>query len=194
MIRFFRLLSLFLAVLIFFFALARWGGWWRVSHVIVLGAVHLSTDTLTKLSQSVENANILRLDLKGVRKLVEKERWVKEARVKLDFFARTVVIHITERKPVARIGFAGDAAVWVDEDGVVLSQADTAVLCGVAPTGNIVPREVVAAARAVERLDPGLLKLFPCFPMNHWKKQIRDWVTQWWLRTVMGQVVALCSA
>ncbi len=163
MIRFLRLASLVSVAILLGYTAVRWGGLWRVERVEILGANQLSASTLTKLSQSVKGANILRLDLEGIKDRVEGERWVKRARIKVDFFARAVVIHITERKPVARIGFEGGTAVWVDDEGVALQPADSAVLCGVEPTSGPLPREVVAAAKALEKLDPDFLTLFPCF-------------------------------
>lgn len=130
----------------------------------VIGALRLSPESLTELTQIVQSANMLRLDIRGVRDRAEADRWVKEVRVECDYLSRTVVIYITEREPVARVGLEGGIETWVDAEGVLLLQpAEGAALQGVRPRGGRVAPEVVAAARALERLDPQLLSLFPVF-------------------------------
>ncbi len=156
---------LFLAFLLVGYALLRWGGWWKVADVKVIGAHRLSPESLTELTQIVQSANMLRLDIRGVRDRAEADRWVKEVRVECDYLSRTVVIYITEREPVARVGLEGDIEAWVDAEGVLLQSQplEGAVLRGVRPHWGRVSGEVVAAARALERLDPQLLSLFPTF-------------------------------
>ena len=163
MTRAFRILCLFLVFLLVGYTALRWGGWWCVSHVIVLGAHRLAPESLTELTQIVQSANMLRLDVKGVRDRAEQERWIKEVQVECDYLSRTVVIHITEREPVARVGLEGGTAIWIDAEGVPLELADGARLVGVRPVAGRVPPEAVTAARALEALDSEFISFFPRF-------------------------------
>ncbi len=158
-----RILCLFLVFLLVSYAVLRWGGWWRVSHVVVLGAHRLAPESLTELTQIVQSANMLRLDIKGVRDRAEEDRWIKEVQVDCDYLSRTVVIYITEREPVARVGLEGGTAVWVDAEGVLLEPAEGAILVGIRPRAGRVAPEAVVAAQALEAFDSEFISLFPHF-------------------------------
>lgn len=150
MTRLLRGLALGLATVLVAVATLRWGGWWRVTEVRVLGAHHLPSESLTELTQIVSSANILRLDLRGIRDRFAAHPWVKDVSVRCHPLSRMVEIYIDEREPVGRVELEGGEAVWVDAEGVVLGPAEDALLVGVRGTGGRVSQKVAEAAQALE--------------------------------------------
>ncbi|MGC9530286.1 MAG: cell division protein FtsQ/DivIB [Candidatus Bipolaricaulaceae bacterium] len=147
-------------------AAVRWGGWWRVSQVTVFGNHHLPSEWLTQLTQIVSGANILRIDLGGIRDWVVKSAWVKDARVSCSLWSRCVKVIVVEREPVGRVQLEGGTAVWVDAEGFVLGSAEGAALVGVHASNHPARRvhpEVACAAEALRQAGPDFLSSFPVF-------------------------------
>lgn len=154
-----RFACLGIAVLLLAWGAVRWGGWWRVVEVKVAGDHHLPPEYRTQLTQIVSSANILRLDLRGIRDRIVSLPWVREVQLGVDPVARRVRIYVWEREPVGRVVYEGGTAVWVDNEGVVVGPADQAWLLVPPGQGGWVPPEVALAAEAVERTNPALLSL-----------------------------------
>jgi len=154
---------LLLIALLIGFAILRWGPWIRVDGVRVRGVHHLSSQYVSQLTRIVLGANMLRLDLRGVRDLTIRDPWVADAQVKRDFLSRVVTIEIREREPVGRVQLEGGRTVWIDAEGVVLGPAQEAVLGGVRASRGRVTSEVAAAAAALEAWDEVLLDGFSSF-------------------------------
>ncbi|MFO8034788.1 MAG: FtsQ-type POTRA domain-containing protein [Candidatus Bipolaricaulota bacterium] len=159
----FRQLCLVLIVLLIGLTILRWGQWICVEGVRVVGVHHLSSQYVSQLTQIVLGANMLRLDLRGVRDRAIRDPWVEDARVTRDVVSRVVSIEIREREPVGRVQLEGGRTVWIDAEGVVLGPAESAALSGVRAVGGQVSHEVVAAAAAVKSWDDTLLEKFPSF-------------------------------
>ncbi len=158
-----RLLCLAVALTLLGLAILRWGGWIRVDGVRVVGVQHLSSQYVSQLTQFVLGANMLRLDLRGVRDRAIRDPWVEDARVARSIVSRVVSIEIREREPVGRVQLEGGRTVWIDAQGVVLGAAEHAVLVGVRAVGGRVSPEVANAACALASWDHTLLEKFPSF-------------------------------
>jgi len=158
-----RGLCLFLALCLLGTAVLRWGGWWRVNEVRVLGAHHLPPEYLAELTKIVSSANMLRLDIRGIRDRIIASPWVKDVQVRCHPLSRNVEIFVQEREPVGRVEIEGGRASWVDAEGVVLGPAEGAVLTGVQVRDGRVAPEVAVAAQALEQTTPDLLAFFPHF-------------------------------
>jgi len=163
LIRRLRGLSLGLAIFLVALAVLRWGGWWRVAEVRVLGAHHLPSESLAELTQIVSSANILRLDLRGIRDRFIADPWVKDVRVCCHPLSRKVIIYVSEREPVGRVETEGGSAVWVDAEGVVLGPADAPMLTGVREKEGRVSPQAAQAAQALERTKSELSPFLPRF-------------------------------
>ncbi len=158
-----RQLCLAMIVLIAGFTIVRWGGWIRVDGVRVMGVHHLSSQYVSQLTQIVLGANMLRLDLRGVRDRAIRDPWVDDARVTRDVVSRVVTIEIREREPVGRVQLEGGRTVWIDAQGVVLGPAEGAALCNVRASEGQVSHAVASAAAALASWDDTLLEKFPSF-------------------------------
>lgn len=159
-----RFACLALALLLLGGGAIRWGGWWRVVEVKVTGDHHLPPKLRAQLTHIVSSANILRLDLRGFRDRILSLPWVREVQLGVDPVGRRIRIYVWEREPVGRVAYEGGTEVWVDDEGVVVGQADQAWLVVAPGQGGWVSLEVAQAAEAVEGVDPALLSLIA--PIN----------------------------
>lgn len=162
--RLLRVCCIALLALLCTYTILRWGEIFRVEGVRVVGVQHLSSQYVAQLTQIVLGANMLRLDLRGVRDEACRDPWVRDARVKRSFLSRTVEIRIAEREPVGRVQLEGGRTVWVDSEGVVLgAAAEEAALHGVRLKDGRVPTEAVSALRHLDRTSTALRSTFPHF-------------------------------
>jgi len=161
-----RRASLLVIALLIGFTILRWSPWIRVDGVRVQGVHHLSSQYVSQLTRIVLGANMLRLDLRGVRDLAIRNPWVADAQVKRDFLSRVVTIEIREREPVGRVQLEGGRTVWIDAEGVVLGPAQNAVLSGAQAARGRVSPEVTEAAVALEAWDDTLLDRFSSFDVS----------------------------
>ncbi|MBC7093403.1 FtsQ-type POTRA domain-containing protein [Candidatus Bipolaricaulota bacterium] len=160
MIRAFRAGCLALVLAVLLVATLRWGGWWRIREVRVPETRYFTTEQLTEI---LLGANVLRLDIRGVRDVVRRDPRVQEVRIRVRPIWQRVEVDIREREPVAQVRLKQGQAVWVDAEGVILGVAPEAALVGIVPEGPRVRPEAVAAALSIARLDPELRASFPVF-------------------------------
>ncbi len=103
----------------------RWGkdsltaafGSYRVHSLRVLGAKHLDTSEIAKLSGIAEGTPLFRVNLKSACEKIRSHSWVRSA-IAVRRFPDTIELRITEHEPVALINAR---TVWaVTSDGVLL--------------------------------------------------------------------------
>lgn len=113
-----------------------------VDEIAVSGARAVETETIAEAAGVQTGSALLLVDLESVQRAVESLPWIEEATVTRDL-PGGLVIDVIERTPAAVVA-AGDAAVLVDPDGHVLSDAAPAALpASVSPFPTFV--RVVAA-------------------------------------------------
>jgi len=89
-----------------------------LSEVRVDGLARVTDEEIHRMLLPYLQRNLLDLDLDTVAAAIEREPWVREARVRR-VLPRSLHVAIRERVPVARIA-GGTEPLLVDEDGVVL--------------------------------------------------------------------------
>jgi cell division protein FtsQ len=91
----------------------------------VNGAQRLTNEHLTKLADVAEGETLLRVDAQAIERSLEADAWVESARVERSF-PGTLVLQITERRPLALVELLPDAGTgersrWlVSPDGIWL--------------------------------------------------------------------------
>jgi cell division protein FtsQ len=119
----------------------RVGAQFELVDIEYWGGKHSDQNALTKLIQDTCPQGILAIDLERVRTLVEGESWVKSAIVRRKLPDK-LVIHLTERKPVAVAAIDNELYV-VDDEGVVLD--------GYGPDYQSIDRPIVKGLSNVAR-------------------------------------------
>jgi len=106
-------------VLLLFFS-----GICHIDRVEVIGAKNVDPGKLRKLSGVDGHTNLLTLPSDEIAANVEKNPWVKDAKVEKDYF-HTVRIKVTERVPIALLNIKGTGYL-VDRQGFVIAGCDPA--------------------------------------------------------------------
>lgn len=108
----------------------------RVTQVTTTGVAHTPKAVLDAIGKRYKGANLFRLDIHDVQSDLRPVPWIKSVAVEKKL-PNTLVIHVTERKPVA-LALIGTTLRYVDGDGVVFADLTPAVGDGSLPivTGN----------------------------------------------------------
>lgn len=162
MIRWFRLVLLFLTSVLLALVSFRWGGWLKVREVKILPTRYVSVE---KLTGEVLGDNILRLDLEPLRREILEDPRVLGVVARINFFLCRVEMEVRERSPVVKVKLETGESVWVDGEGVILERAEDTVVVAKAQ-GNRVSREVVEAALAWERLPRALRERYSLLDLS----------------------------
>lgn len=162
MIRWFRFVLLFLALMLLALVSFRWGGWLTVREIKILPTRYVSVE---KLTEGLLGDNILRVDLEPLRREILEDPRVLGLVTRINFFLCQVEIEVRERSPVVKVKLGTGESVWVDEEGVVLEPAEDAVVVAQA-RGNRVSKEVVEAALAWERLPRALRERYSLLDLS----------------------------
>lgn len=157
MIRVFRGFVLFFCLLVCIYVSVRWGGWLTVREVRIFPTRYVAVEKLTGL---ILGANILRLNLEPLCREILSDPRVLGVVTRVSFFYGRVEIEVRERSPVLAVELQGGKKVWVDRDGIILEEAAEARAVGVFLIEGRVPKEVVEAGLAWERLPVSLRERF----------------------------------
>lgn len=97
----------------------------RVTRIATTGVIHTPRAVLDEIETRYQGANLFRLDIEDVRSDLRPVSWIKSVAVEKTL-PNTLVIHITERRPVALV-LDRSALRYVDGDGVVFAALSPAV-------------------------------------------------------------------
>lgn len=98
------------------------GSFFYPSEIEVSGFSALDSQRITELAAIQETSSILYLDSDQIAKKISAHPWVKQATVKKKL-PHTIEIVITEREPIARVGFADDGVWLLSVDGFWLGKS-----------------------------------------------------------------------
>jgi cell division septal protein FtsQ len=91
--------------------------------ISIQGCRHLDTRQLEQTIAKNVPANLLRLDLRQVRRLVESQNWVRRVEIHR-LLPSNLVIRVEERAPSVVVEIQGELML-TDDDGVLLDRYDT---------------------------------------------------------------------
>jgi cell division septal protein FtsQ len=158
LIRVLRGVVLFLCLLVCGYVSVRWGGLLKVREVRIFPTRYVAVE---KLTGAILGANILRLNLEPLCREIQSDPRVLGVVTRIRFFYGRVEIEVRERTPVLAVELQGGKKVWVDGEGVILEEAQEARIVGVFLVEGRVPKEVVEAGLAWERLPVLLRERYP---------------------------------
>lgn len=163
MIRALRIPVLFLLPLICSFVGLRWSGALRVREVRIHPTRYVAVE---KLTGEILGANILRLDLEPLRQRLLADPRVLGVVIRVNIFCLRVEIEVRERSPLVAVVLQDGRKVWVDQEGVILEEAEEGWVRGVAAEEGRVSQEVVEAALAWMRLPLGIREKYPVLDVS----------------------------